>query len=506
MEFPWYSVVVPLFVFIFFLYNCLFTIFNTSNKKLPPSPRKLPIIGNLHQLGLHPHRSLHKLSEKYGPVMLLHFGNKPVIVASSVDAARDIMKTHDLVWSNRPKSSIADGLLYGSKGVAFSNYSEYWRQVRSVIVLHLLNNKRVQSFRDIREEEVSNMIDEIRKRCTTSSNSVIDMRDVLSCMTSNIISRVAIGRTYNEGESGIAVKALLEELLALLGTFNVGEYIPWLKWLNKINGLDNRVKKVAKDLDAFLDSVIEERVVRNKKAEKSTSEAKDFVDVLLEIQNGNETGFPLQRDSLKAILLDSFIAGVDSIYTTLEWIMIELLRNPRAMEKLQNDVRGLVQGKAEITEDDLGNMMYLKAVIKESLRLNPPFPIPVPRESMEDVKLLDYNIPAKTQVLVNIWAIGRDPLSWDEPEEYRPERFLNSDIDFRGLNFELIPFGAGRRGCPGIPFAIVIIELALARLVNEFNFALPQGMKKEDLDMSECTGISIRRKLPLLTVATPCSI
>ncbi|XP_049396243.1 cytochrome P450 71A4-like isoform X1 [Solanum stenotomum] len=502
MEFPWYFVLVPLLVFIFVLHNCLFTTFN-DNKKLPPSPRKLPIIGNLHQLGLHPHRSLHKLSKKYGPVMLLHLGSKPVLVASSVDAARDILRTHDLVWSTRPKSSITNGLLYGSKGVAFSTYSEYWRQVRSVIVLHLLSNKRVQSFRDIRVEETSNMIEKIRQG-GDSSNSVIDMRDVLSCMTNNVISRVTIGRTYNEGESGIAVKALLQELLALIGTFNIGEYIPWLIWLNKINGLDSRVKKVAKDLDAFLDSVIEERVIRNNKGEYSAGEAKDFVDVLLEIQNGKETGFPLQRDSLKAILLDSFIAGVDSIYTTLEWIMIELLRNPRAMEKLQNEVRGLVQGKAEITEDDLGNMQYLKAVIKETLRFNPPFPIPIPRESMEDVKLLDYDIPAKTQVLINVWAIGRDPLLWDEPEEYRPERFLNSDIDFRGLNFELIPFGAGRRGCPGITFAIVIIELALARLVHKFNFALPQGMKKEDLDMSECTGISIRRKLPLLAVATPC--
>ncbi|KAK4735193.1 hypothetical protein R3W88_009454 [Solanum pinnatisectum] len=129
------------------------------------------------------------------------------------------------------------------------------------------------------------------------------MRDVLSCMTNNIISRVTIGRTYNEGESGIAVKGLLQELLALLGTFNIGEYIPWLKWVNKINGLDSRVKKVAKDLDAFLDSVIEERVIRNNKGEYSTGEAKDFVDVLLEIQNGKETGFTLQRDSLKAILL-----------------------------------------------------------------------------------------------------------------------------------------------------------------------------------------------------------
>ncbi|XP_060204543.1 cytochrome P450 71A4-like [Lycium barbarum] len=234
--------------------------------------------------------------------MLLHLGSKPVLIASSVEAARDITKTHDHVWSNRPKSSIATGLSYGSKDVAFTPYGEYWRQIRSVSVLHLLSNKRVQSYRDVREEETSNMIEKIRQEYD-SSNSVIDLRDLLSCMTNNIISRVATGRTYNEGESGIVVKALLEELLELLGIFNIGDYIPWLKWVNKITGLNTRVKKVAKDLDAFLESVIEERMIRNKKEEYSAGEAKDFVDILLEIQNGKETGFPLQRDSLKAILL-----------------------------------------------------------------------------------------------------------------------------------------------------------------------------------------------------------
>ncbi|WMV21323.1 hypothetical protein MTR67_014708 [Solanum verrucosum] len=455
-----YFLLVPLLAFILFLHWWFFSPSNTQKRLLlPPSPTKLPIIGNLHQLGSLPHRSLHKLSKKYGPVMLLHFGSKPVIVASSVNAARDIMKTHDLVWSGRPKSSMTDGLFYGSKDVAFTPYGEYWRQIRSITVLHLLNNKRVQSYRRVREEEISNMIDKIRQQC----DSVIDLRDVLSCMTNNIISRVNIGRTYNEGESGIAVKALLEQLLVLT------------------------------------ESVIEEGMIRNKKGECNVGEAIDFMGVLLEIQNGKETGYTLQRDSLKAILLDAFVAGTESTYTALEWTMTELLRHPRVLKKLEDEVRELGQGKTEITEDDLGNMQYLKAVIKESLRLHPPNPLLVPRESMEDVKLLDYHIPAKTEVLINAWAIGRDPLLWDDPEEYRPERFLNSDIDFKGLNFELIPFGAGRRGCPGITFAIIINELALARIVHKFNLALP---KEEDLDMTECHGLTVRRKLPLLAVAT----
>ncbi|XP_060206462.1 cytochrome P450 71A4-like [Lycium barbarum] len=504
MDIPWYSLLIPLLVFIFFLHQCFFTTSNVQ-KQLPPSPRKLPIIGNLHQLGSHPHRSLHKLSEKYGPVMLLHLGSKPVIVASSVDAARDIMKTHDLVWASRPKSSIADRLFYRSKDVAFSPFGEYWRQVRSITVLHLLSNKRVQSFRDVREEETSNVIAKIRQECDSLS-SVIDLSVSLYSLTNNIISRVSFGRKYNEGESGIDGKTILEKLVELIGSFNVGDYVPWLEWVNKITGLDIKVEKVAKELDAFLESVIEEHIIRNKKREYRPGKAKDFVDVLLEIQNGKETGFPLQRDSLKAILLDSFAAGTDSTYTTLGWTMTELLRHPKAMETLQNEVRGLVQGKEEIKEDDLGNMQYLRAVIKETLRIHPPNALLLPRESMEDVKLLGYyHIPARTQAIINAWAIGRDPLLWENPEEYRPERFLNSDIDVKGLNFEFIPFGAGRRGCPGSTFAIAVIELALARLVHEFNFALPEGIKPEDLDMTESTGITIHRKSPLLVVATPCS-
>ncbi|WMV21341.1 hypothetical protein MTR67_014726 [Solanum verrucosum] len=158
--------------------------------------------------------------------------------------------------------------------------------------------------------------------------------------------------------------------------------------------------------------------------------------------------------------------------------MAELLRHPTAMETLLNEVRGLAQGKSEITEDDLGNMHYLKSVIKETLRLHPLLD---PRESTEDIKLLGYQIPAKTQVIINAWAIGRDPLSWENSEDYRPERFLNSNINFKGLNFELIPFGAGRRGCPGTAFAVVVIEVAI-----------PEGLKPEDLDMTEGSGITVK--------------
>ena len=187
--------------------------------------------------------------------------------------------------------------------------------------------------------------------------------------------------------------------------------------------------------------------------------------------------------------------------------MTELLRHPEVMSQLQNEVRGIAQGKLLITEDDLGKMQYLKAVIKETLRLHPPIPL-MPRQSTRDAKIMGYDIAAGTEVIINAWAIGKDPALWDEAEEFRPKRFLNSSVDFRGQDFELIPFGTGRRGCPGTMFAVTAIEVVLANLVQRFDWEVGGdggggGGGRKDLDMTECTGLTIHRKAPLLAVATP---
>lgn len=194
------------------------------------------------------------------------------------------------------------------------------------------------------------------------------------------------------------------------------------------------------------------------------------------------------------------MGGTDTISTSLEWIMTELLRHPTVMEELQREVRGIMQQKHNITDDDLGKMHYLKAVIKEAFRVHPPIPLIVPRLSRNDVQMKGYDISAGTVVIINAWAIGRDPESWDEPEKFKPQRFLNSSIDYKGLDFELIPFGAGRRGCPGITFAIVTIELVLANIVQKFEWKLVEG---RDLDMNESPGVTVHRTVPLLALASP---
>ncbi|KAF8016910.1 hypothetical protein BT93_H2190 [Corymbia citriodora subsp. variegata] len=495
-----YPLLIPFTFFILLLFKWLLSPSTTrKHHRPPPSPPKLPILGNLHQIGSRPHFSLANLSLKHGPLMLLRLGRVPVLVVSSADAAREIMKTQDLVFSNRPKSRIFEKLVYDNKDVAMAPYGEYWRQMKSVFVLHLLSNKRVRSFSPVREEEVANLIADIEGSLSSGSPTTVNLGERFAALTNDVVCRVAFGRKYG----GKRFKAMLMEFAELLGALSFGDYIPWLAWVDRVSGLDERMDKVAKEFDDFLDEVVEEHVQKRMKYEGGVDgqEGKeDFVDILLSIQKESSLGFPIDKVSIKALILDAFAAGTDTTYTVLEWAMTELLRHPNAMGRAQAEVRRIAGHKSSIAEDDLDQLRYLKAVIKETLRSHPPIPLLVPRESTQDTKVMGYDIAAGTRVIVNTWAIGRDPSLWNSPEEFRPERFLNSSIDFKGHDFELIPFGAGRRGCPGIAFSIVVDELVLANLLHKFDWRLPDGV--EQLDMTESIGLTIHKKFPLVASAT----
>ncbi|XP_050223165.1 cytochrome P450 736A117-like [Mercurialis annua] len=471
------------------------------NRKLPPSPPNFPIIGNLHQLGLHPHRSLRSLAHTHGPIMLLHLGSKPVLVISSAELARDVMKTQDLIFADRPITKIQMMLLYDKKDVAFASYGEYWRQIKSLCVLHLLSNKRVRSYSKIREEEINLIIDTLKN--SSSSTSVVNLSDLIIKVTNNIVCRIAMGKKYNLVElGGRAFKEIFNDIADLLGSSDVGDYIPWLGWVNHVTGLYAKARKVAKEFDDFLENVVEEHIASGCYMKEDTTN-KDFVDVLLWLQKENLAGFPIDRTCIKAITLDIFAGGTDTTYTLMEWVMTELLRHPEIMKRVQSEIREIAKDKIFISETDLNKLQYLKAVIKETFRMHPPVPLLVPRVARKDVKLQGYDIAAGTQVLINAFAIGRDAASWDQAEEFRPDRFLNSSIDFRGHDFELIPFGSGRRICPGIHFATITYELVLANLLYKFDWTLHGVAKGEDLDTTESTGISIHKRNPLFVVATP---
>lgn len=198
-----------------------------------------------------------------------------------------------------------------------------------------------------------------------------------------------------------------------------------------------------------------------------------------------------------------FAAGTDTTFITLDWGMTELVMNPRVLEKAQAEVRSIVGERRFVSESDLPQLHYMKAVIKEIFRLHPPAPVLVPRESMEEITIGGYTIPEKTRIFINAWAIGRDPESWQNPDLFEPERFMGSNIDYKGQDFELIPFGTGRRSCPAIAFSSATVELALAQLLHSFDWKLPTGVQVKDLDMTEVFGITMHRISPLITVAKP---
>lgn len=426
-----------------------------------------------------------------------------MLVASSIDAAHEILKNHDLAFSNRPKSSITNKLTYGCKDVGFSPYGEYWRQMRSICVFQLLSNKRVQSFCRVREEETSNMIDTIRR--LGCSSRPVNLSDLLASLTNGVICRATFGRKYDKEGEGKNFKKLLLDLGKLMATPCIGDYIPWLSWIDHVSGLYAKLDTVATQFDEFLEEVLKEHrdQASENRASGGNKDQLDFVDILLQFQRENRDASPIEDASIKAIILDIFAAGTDTTYTALEWTIAELLRNPKILKILQNEVRTVAGIKEEITEKDLAKMQYLKLVIKESLRLHGPAPLLVPRESTKDTIIMGYDISAGTQAVINYWAIGRDPSLWEYPQEFRPERFFDTNINYKGLDFELLPFGVGRRGCPGRSFALHIYELALAKLVHKFDMILPNGERGEDLDMSEVNGIVKYKKFPLMILAIP---
>ncbi|XP_040988343.1 cytochrome P450 71A9-like [Juglans microcarpa x Juglans regia] len=466
-----------------------------AKSRLPPGPRKLPLIGNLHQLGGMLYRSLQRLSAEYGPLMFLQLGLIPTLIVSSADMAREIFKTHDRVFSGRPVFYAAKRLSYNLSSVSFAPYGDYWREVRKIVILELLSAKRVQSFQSLRDEEVAHMLDSV-----SLSSGPVNLSELTLSLANNIVCRAAFGKKYDGGgsDSKSGVYQTLRETQELVGGFYIAEFFPWMGWLNKFNGQEARVEKNFRQLDEFYEKVIEEH-----RSPKPGND-EDLVDVLLRLQKDSNQEIPLHIDQIKAVLTDMFIAGTDTSSATIVWIMSELIRNPSVMQRVQVEVRETVKGKQQVEESDLQKLIYLKSIVKEGFRLHPPVPLLLPRETTESCTIGGFHIPANTRVFFNAKSIGEDPKYWKNPKEFRPERFLlDSSVDFKGQHFELLPFGAGRRGCPGIQFATQLIELALANLLHRFDWEMADAVRREELDMEEAVGLTMHKKVPLLLMAKP---
>ncbi|RLN03633.1 indole-2-monooxygenase-like [Panicum miliaceum] len=461
---------------------------DANAQHLPPSPPALPIIGHLHLVGALPHVSLRDLAAKHaaGGLMLLRLGTVPNLVVSSPRAAQAIMRTHDHVFASRPTTAITDTLMYGSSDIALAPYSEHWRQARKLVTTHLFTVKKVYSYRHARKEE-------IREAAATST--AVDIGEMMNTFANDVISRAVSGKFFRVEGRNKLFRELVNTNSVLFGGFNLEDYFPSLanslgfltRWF-----LRNRVHEAHKRWDELLEKII---------SDHETRKSSDFTGVLLSVQQE----YGITRDHIKAILIDMFGAGTDTSSLVLELAITELMRNPRLMTKLQGEVRRHTpEGQETVEEENLASMAYLRAVVKETLRLHPPVPLLLPHLSMADCVVDGYTIPSGTRVIVNAWAISRDPVSWEEPEEFMPERFMDDDggsaagIDFKGNDFEFVPFGAGRRICPGLNFGVATVEMMLANLVYCFDWQLPNGVEEKDIDLTEVFGLTVHPKEKLM--------
>ncbi|OAY52256.1 premnaspirodiene oxygenase [Manihot esculenta] len=477
--------------------NCQKTLAETSAKNLPPGPRKLPLIGNLHNLvGSLPHHVLKDLAIEHGPLMHLQLGEVPTVVVSSAKMAQELMKTHDHVFSQRPEILASRILSYDHTDIVFSK-GDYWKQMRKICLTELLGLRKVKSFAPIRDDEVSNLLESIR---LAGGSSPVNLTEKIMWLTSAIVCRAAFG---NRWEDQKAVISIAREAVSLSGGFDLADLYPSKEFLHVITNMKPRLEKMYLKLDKILDNIVNEhkQKLANRKGEPADDE--DLVDVLLRLQGSGRLECPITIDNIKAVIWDLFAAGTDTSSTTTEWALAEMIRNPRILKKAQEEIRQSVQGKETICEEDIQRLQYLKMVIKETLRVHPPLPLLIPRESKETCEIGGYEIPEKTKVIVNVWAIGRDPEYWKDPDKFIPERFHDNSIDFKGINFAYIPFGAGRRICPGISFGLANIELPLANLLYHFDWKLPGEMRPEDLDMTEAFGATVGRKENLQLIAIP---
>ncbi|XP_071720159.1 premnaspirodiene oxygenase-like [Rutidosis leptorrhynchoides] len=486
LQYPFYFLI-TIFFFIIYQFKSV-----DKNKNLPPQPWKLPIIGHMHHVGTQPHKTLKKLAEKLGPIFHLQLGEIKAIVISSPSVAKEIMKTNDLCFANRPNLLVIQILAY-NVDVAFSPYGDYWRQMRKICVLELLSAKKVQSFRSVREQESWKLVEFITK--LKSKN--VNLSDKIFGTTNTVVCKVVVGNKCKDQEKLIE---LLNEFISLTSGFVLSDLFPSIKILPLITGTKQKVIKLRDKMDVIFDSIISDHE-EQRKTEQKNNDDEDLLEVLLRIKNDGGFQFPITNYNIKAIMLDMFAAGTDTSSVATEWAMSELIRSPRVMKKAQAEVRQVLKGKTKIHESDIQDLVYLKLVIKETLRLHPPSPLLLPRECREKCEISGYEIPVKTQVIINTWKMGRDPEYWVDPESFMPERFSDNSISMMGTDFEYLPFGSGRRMCPGMSLGLANVELPLATLLYHFDWKLP--MSDQDLDMSEQFGTTLKRKHDLILVPTP---
>ncbi|XP_059653669.1 cytochrome P450 98A2 [Cornus florida] len=469
--------------------------------KLPPGPRAWPVVGNLYDVKPVRFRCYEEWSQSYGPIISVWFGSTLNVIVSNSELAKEVLKQNDQHLADRHRSRSAAKFSREGQDLIWADYGPHYVKVRKVCTLELFSPKRLESLRPIREDEVTAMVESIYKDCTSPDNlgKSLLVKKYLGTVAFNNITRLAFGKRFvnDEGvmdEQGLEFKAVVANGLKLGASLAMAEHIPWLRWMFPLE--EEAFAKHGARRDRLTRAIMEEHTLAR---QKSGGAKQHFVDALLTLQDK----YDLSEDTIIGLLWDMITAGMDTTAISVEWAMAELIKNPRVQQKAQEEMDRVIGFERVITESDFSNLPYLQSVAKEALRLHPPTPLMLPHRANANVKVGGYDIPKGSNVHVNVWAVAHDPAVWKNPSEFRPERFFEEDVDMKGHDFRLLPFGAGRRVCPGAQLGINLVTSMLGHLLHHFSWAPPNGLKPEDIDMGENPGLVTYMRSPVQAVPTP---
>ncbi|XP_058220936.1 cytochrome P450 CYP82D47-like isoform X1 [Rhododendron vialii] len=492
-----------------------------TSKHIPPPEARgaWPIIGHLHLLGTTsdrlPHVTLGAMADEYGPIFTIRVGLKRAVVVSDWEIAKECFTTHDTIVSSRPKFIAAHHLCYNYAMLGFCPYGAYWREIRKIISLELLGSRRLELLKHVRVSETEASIEELHKLCTEAKTNsgtysshrgvMVEMKRWFSDLTMNVVVRMVVGKRYfgiatdGDEKEGRRCQKALRDFFYFLGLFLAADAIPFLRWLD-LGGHEKAMKETLKEVDNLFSRWLDEHRQR-RESEQSCKGDQDFMDVMLSTLEGTDlAGYDADTIN-KSTCLNIIGGGADTTSIMLTWALSLLLNNRHVLKKAQDELDLHVGKERRVDESDVNKLFYLQAIVKETLRLYPAGPLSGPRELTEDCTIRGYHIPKGTRLIPNLWKIQRDPMKWADPLVFRPERFLaaQKDVDVKGQHYELIPFGAGRRACPGIAFALQMLHLVLARLLHEFELSTPDDAL---VDMTESAGLTNAKATPLQVLIT----
>ncbi|KAK4365246.1 hypothetical protein RND71_016604 [Anisodus tanguticus] len=471
-----------------------------QESRLPPGPRGLPIVGFLPFLRSNLHHQLTELSQHYGPIYKLWLGTKLCIVLNSPSLAKEVVRDQDSIFANRDPPIAGLVGTYGGTDISFSPYGSYWRDMRKLFVREMLSNRNLEVCYSLRKHEVRKTIRNVH----TKIGNPIDIGELAFATEMNVIMSMIFGSNFVEEKcrkDGTEFRELVIKFLQVMGKPNISDFFPMLARFD-LQGIQKEMAALLKSFESILEPAINEhmKMLMDKSEEIQGNGKKDFMHILLELMEQKNIGKSADLVQIKAILVDIVIGGTDTTITTVEWVMAELLNNPEIMSKVQHELKDVVGMNNIVEESNLSELNYLDAVLKETLRLHPALPLLLPKRPSQSAIVGGYTIPEGTKVLLNVYAIHRDPQVWESPLDFQPERFLNStNLDYAGNNMKYLPFGSGRRVCAGLPLAEKMLMFILASLLHSFDWKLPEGKK---IDLSEGFGLVIKKKERLLAIPT----